>query len=133
LQDIIYNSAFDNECAASDNSPNLTSLPSDESQSSVVVEQNESSDESSLKSSAENRDRCCYESVSSEGLGIDDCNTAITVEDLEIPTNLQTNSRQSEGRPVKHFYFYQGRESFLFTIRYSADKLHFLVRILASQ
>jgi hypothetical protein len=127
LQAIIYNSSFDDEYAALVSSAVLAPLPSDESQPVMLLEQNESSEESSLKLSTENRTRCRYESVSSEGVGSDDGNTTITVEDLEIPTNLQMNTGQSEVRPLKHFYFYQGRESFFFTFHYSTDSMHFSV------
>ncbi|KDR09385.1 RING finger protein 10 [Zootermopsis nevadensis] len=109
--DVVYNSAFDDDYAALDNSPILTSLPSDENQSLMALEQNASCNEPScLKLSGENTDRCRYESVSSEGMSSDDGNTAFRVEDLEIPTNLQVHTRQSEVQPVKHFYFYQAED-----------------------
>lgn len=54
--------------------------------------------------SSEETSRSRYESVSSEGLGSDDGSTAITVEDLEIPTG------QSGAPPLKHFYFYQAAD-----------------------
>jgi hypothetical protein len=114
---MVYHSAFDNEHFALDNSPDLASSPSDVHQSVVPLEQNEEDcRELGLKLSGENKGRRRYESVSSEGIGSDDSNTAITVEDLEIPSVLQTNTRQSEIPPLKHFYFYQGKESFQFTI-----------------
>lgn len=126
MQDVVYNSAFDDDYAALDNSPILTSLPSDENQSLMALEQNASCNEPScLKLSGENTDRCRYESVSSEGMSSDDGNTAFRVEDLEIPTNLQVHTRQSEVQPVKHFYFYQGKESILFTIIYFTDNCIF--------
>lgn len=110
-QAIVYHSAFDNEYFTLDNSPDLASSPSDVHQSVAPLEQNEEGcSESGLKLSAENRDRCRYESVSSEGMESDDSNTAITVEDLEIPSVLQTNTRQSEIPPLKHFYFYQAAD-----------------------
>lgn len=119
FQAIVYLSAFDNEYFALDNSPDLASLPSDMHESVVPQEQNEEGcSQSGLKLSSENRDRHRYESVSSEGMGSDDINTAITVEDLEVPIILQTNTSQSEVPPLKHFYFYQGKESFYFTVIY---------------
>jgi hypothetical protein len=117
LQAIIYHSAFDNEYSAVDNSLDLASSTSDDNQPVVPLEQNEEGCiESGLKLSTDNRDRRRYVSVSSDGLGSDDGNTAITVEDLEIPTVLQTNTWQSDVPPLKHFYFYQGKELFQFII-----------------
>jgi len=78
----------------------------------VLSEQNEEiSKESALELSKENKNRCHYESVSSEGMGSDDGNMTISVEDLEIPTMTHTDIRQSGVPPLKHFYFYQGMES----------------------
>lgn len=115
----MYNSAFDNEYFALDNSSDLASSPSDVYQSVVPLEQNEEGcSQSGLKFSSENTDGYRYERVSSEGMGSDDSNTAITEEDFEVPIVLQTNTRQSEILPLKHFYFYQGKEPFCFTIIY---------------
>jgi hypothetical protein len=116
LQAIVYHSAFDNEYFTLDNSSVLASSPSDVHQSVVPLEQNEGCSQWGLTLSSENRSRYNCESVSSEGIGSDDINTAITVEDLEAPFILQTNTRQSEIPPLKHFYFYQGKESFYFII-----------------
>jgi len=96
LQDVVYHSAFDNLYSSLDNSPDTPSLPSKES---------------ALELSKENMDRCRNESVSSEGMGSDDGNMAISVEDLEIPTMTHTDIRQSGVPPLKHFYFYQGMDS----------------------
>jgi hypothetical protein len=117
LQVIVYYSAFDNEYLVLDNSSDLaSSSPSDVHQSVVPLEQNEEGcSQSGFKLSSEERDRYRYESVSSERMGSDDSNTAITVEDLEV---LQMNTRQSEIPPLKYFYFYQGKESVYFTIIY---------------
>jgi hypothetical protein len=117
LQAIVYYSSFDNEYATLDNCPDLASSPSDGLQSVVSLEQNEEGcNELGLNLSTENRARHRCESVSSEVMGSDDSNTSITVEDLEIPSILQMNAKQSELPPLKHFYFYQGNKSFQFII-----------------
>ena len=88
----------------------------------VLLEQNEEiAKESALEQSKENEDRRRYESVSSEGIGSDDGNMAISVEDLEIPTMTHTDTKQSGVPPQKHFYFYQGMDSFflLFSRQYT--------------
>jgi len=101
-----------------DNSTDVASSPSYENQPVMPLEQDEgSSNKSCLKLSPESRDRYRCESMSSEGLGSDDDNNAaITVEDLEIPTVLHTNTRHSGVPPLRHFYFYQGKVPFMFTI-----------------
>jgi hypothetical protein len=112
LQDVVYHSAFDNLYSSLDNFPDTPSLPSHEHPPAMLLEQNEEiSNESALELSKENKDRCRYESVSSEGMGSDDGNMAITVEDLEIPTMTPTDIKQSGVPPLKHFYFYQGMDS----------------------
>ena len=109
---MVYHSAFDNLYSSLDNSPDAPSLPSKEQPPVVLLEQNgEISKESALELSKENMDRCRNESVSSEGMGSDDGNMAISVEDLEIPAMTLTDSRQSGVPPLKHFYFYQGMDS----------------------
>jgi hypothetical protein len=110
LQDVVYHSAFDNLYSSLDNSSDTVSLPSNENPPAVLLEQSEEiSKGSALELSREERDRCRYESVSSEGMGSDDGNMAISVEDLEFPTMSQTDTRQSRVQPLKHFYFYQGK------------------------
>ena len=101
LQTRIYHSAFDNEyVTASDiaSSPEMsTGIPEEMLQAMIS-----NSDEPST----ETKERERYESVSSEGFGSDDGNTAITAEDLEIQT---PHASDNTGTPaVKHFYFYQG-------------------------
>jgi hypothetical protein len=109
---VVYHSAFDNLYSSLNNSPDTASLPSNEHPPAVLLEQNEEiTKESALELSKENKDRCRYESVSSEGMGSDDGNMAISVEDLEIPTMTHTDIRQSGVPPLKHFYFYQGIDS----------------------
>lgn len=109
--DVVYHSAFDNLYSSLDNSPDTPSLPSKEHPPVVLLEQNEEiSKESALELSKENKDRCRFESVSSEGMGSDDGNMAISVEDLEIPTMTLTDIRQSGVPPLKHFYFYQAAD-----------------------
>lgn len=122
LQDVVYHSAFDNLYSLLDNSPDTPSLPSHEHPPAVLLEQNEEiSKDSALELSKENKDRCRYESVSSEGMGSDDGNMGITVEDLEIPTMTHTDIKQSGVPPLKHFYFYQGMDScfLLFNTQYT--------------
>lgn len=109
---MVYHSAFDNLYSSLDNSHDTPSLPSEEHPPTVLLEQNEKiSMESALEQSKQNKDRCRYESVSSEGMGSEDGNMAISVEDLEIPTMTHTDIRQSGVPPLKHFYFYQGMDS----------------------
>ena len=112
LQDIFDDSAIDNLYHALDNPPDTPYLPSNDNQPAGPLEQNELvSKGSALELCAENKDRCRYESVSSEGVGSDDGNTAISAEDLEIPTVTQTDIRPAGVPPLKHFYFYQGNDS----------------------
>lgn len=109
--DVVYHSAFDNLYSSLDNSSDTVSLPSNENPPAVLLEQSEEiSKGSALELSREKRDRCRYESVSSEGMGSDDGNMAISVEDLEFPTMTQTDTRQSRVQPLKHFYFYQAAD-----------------------
>jgi hypothetical protein len=98
----------------------------------VLLEQNEEiSKESALELSKENMDRCRYESVSSEGMGSDDGNMAITVEDLEIPTMTHADIKQSGVPPLKHFYFYQGMDSCIYSI-YSEGYIFLCNRLLST-
>jgi len=121
---VVYHSAFDNLYYSLDNSPDTPSLPSKEHPPVVLLEQNEDiSKEPALELSKENKDRCRNESVSSEGIGSDDGNTAISVEDLEIPTMTHTDIRQSGVPPLKHFYFYQGMGSFFLLIQQTVHTL----------
>lgn len=111
MQAIVYYSSFDNEYCTLNNSPDLASSPSDGLQSVVSLEQiEEGCNELGLNVTTENRARHRCESVGSEVMGSDDSTTSITVEDLEIPSILQMNAKQSELPPLKHFYFYQGKK-----------------------
>ncbi|PSN56504.1 hypothetical protein C0J52_08428 [Blattella germanica] len=88
IPNVTYQSAFDNEYVTSTNSacsPELSFSPPEE-------------DLQTGDESLESKERQRYESVSSEGLGSDDGNTAITAEDLEI-TSLPT-SEQPGSSPI---------------------------------
>lgn len=59
--------------------------------------------------SSENVNRSRFESVSSEGLGSEDFNTNVTVEDLDTASNATSVNDNNTDNNVKQYYFYQGK------------------------